>query len=125
MLVADDAPIRGTFKAGLETDGFRVTACSDPSAFFQALDSEIPDAVVLDFQLQSIISGFDIVQNLRLDDRTAELPLIALIEDRGDGDGQNDRAAEAGIALWLVKGQTTPAQLATRISAILDSRVRA
>lgn len=119
MLVDDDADIASMYAIGLEAGGFRTVVLSDVSSLFVALDeADPPDVLVLDFQLGGIVTGVDILENLRLDDRTADLPVLLLSNHVGDLDGALDRAHAAGARGWHVKSRTSPAQLALKISEI-------
>ena len=122
MLVEDDPTIGQRYRVGLENDGFRVALLSDESALFRAIDVDIPDVAVLDFQLQSVISATDIIVNLRLYERLADVPVFVLSNHRGDIDGQRERAVEAGATAWLVKGDTSPGHLAAHINEMLSSQ---
>lgn len=124
MLVDDDQAIGAMYGVGLEAAGFRVIVLSDVSAIFLALEREIPDMVVLDFQLGDLITGVDVLENFRLDSRTTHVPTVILSNHLGDLDGQIPRAFAAGAIGWLAKSQTSPAELGLHISRVLDSIVR-
>jgi CheY-like chemotaxis protein len=121
MLVEDDRAIGCMYSVGLEVLGFQVLLLSDVNAVFLQVDKDIPDVVVLDFDLGGIITGVDVLENLRLDRRTAHLPAFILSNHLGDLDGQIDRAFAAGAVAWLVKSKTSPADLGGRISEALAS----
>jgi len=123
MLVDDDPDTGAMYEVGLEALGFRVAVVSDVSAVFLSVEKEIPDVVVLDFQLGGIITGVDVLENLRLDCRATQVPVFMLSNHLGDLDGQIERAFAAGALAWLVKSQTSPAELGLRISEALASRV--
>jgi DNA-binding response OmpR family regulator len=125
MIVEDDAAIGHMYQLGLELSAFRVTVLTDVSSFFQAIEGEIPDVAVLDFQLQGEITGIDILENLRLDDRAVDLPVFVLSNHSGALDDQMDRATAAGAMGWLLKSETSPIQLAARIEDALRSRAQA
>jgi DNA-binding response OmpR family regulator len=118
-LVEDDPTVAEVYRLGLEALGFKVDVFSDGSKFFSALDAHVPDVAVLDWQLQSILTGVDIIENLRLDERTSNLPVVMLSNHSDVGDGVLDRAIEAGAREWLIKAHTTPTKLAQRLRLIL------
>src|SRR5690348_11610628 len=78
MLVEDDPVAGQMYQMGLQAAGFVVMVLGDGSELFKALAMDVPDVVVLDWELPGLLSGVDIVENLRLDDRTAQLPVIML-----------------------------------------------
>jgi DNA-binding response OmpR family regulator len=119
MLLDDDPAIGDMYRGGLEANGLRVKVLNDVSAIFLALEHEIPDAVVLDFELGGMLTGVDVLENLRLDLRTTHVAAFMLSNHRGDVDGQFERALAAGSLAWLAKTQTSPGDLAMRISQVL------
>lgn len=121
MLIEDDLKIGRRYQVGLEISGFRVSVLTDESAFFRAIDVEIPDVVVVDLQLNSVITCADIIYNLRLDDRAVGMPVFVLSNSLGALDGQMDGVLAAGAIACLVKSETNPNQLAARINAVLGS----
>jgi two-component system phosphate regulon response regulator PhoB len=123
MLVEDDPATGLMYRVGLEVAGFEVQVFGTASALFEALEDDVPDVAIVDFELPGIITGVQIIENLRLDDRTADLPVFVLSNHLGDDDGQMQRALEAGALDWLVKSRTTPADLAARLGEVV--RVRA
>jgi DNA-binding response OmpR family regulator len=125
MLIEDDLTIAKMYQVGLENSGFRVSVLTDESAFFRAIDLEIPDVVVLDLQLKSVITCEEIIYNLRLDDRAVGIPVFVLSNQLSNLDGQMDGLLAAGATASLVKSQTNPNQLAARINAVLGSRAMA
>ena len=122
MLIEDDRATGETYQEGLEISGFRVTVLTDESAFFRAIDVDIPDVVVLDLQLKSVITCADIIYNLRLDERAVGIPVFVLSNTL---DGQMDGVLAAEATACLVKSETNPNQLAARINAVLGSRAMA
>jgi DNA-binding response OmpR family regulator len=124
MLVEDDQAITEVYRLGLEAAGFRVCVFADASGLFQALDEETPDIAVLDWHLGGIVTGLDILENLRLDRRTADVPVLMLSNHLGDLDGALDRALHAGAQEWLVKIDTTPAKLAASLREALARAAR-
>jgi two-component system, OmpR family, phosphate regulon response regulator PhoB len=123
MLVEDDPAAGQMYQMGLQAAGFVVMVLGDGSELFKALAIDVPDVVVLDWELPGLLSGVDIVENLRLDDRTAQVPVIMLSNHLGDIDGAEDRALKAG-APWLLKVRTTPDQLAERLRLVLRRAVQ-
>jgi len=121
MLVDDDATTGAMYGVGLEAAGFDVIVLNDVSAIFYAIELDVPDFVVLDFQLGQMVTGVNVLENLRLDSRTAEVPVFMLSNHLGELDGQIDRAFAAGAMAWLVKANTSPAELALRISQALET----
>ena len=122
MVVDDDRDAAEMYSLALTAAGFKAIPLSDVSAIFLSLEEEVPDVVVLDFHLGGIISGVNVLENLRLDSRTSEVIAFMLSNHTGSLDGAIDRAFSAGAVAWLPKVKTTPAQLTARVIQALASR---
>src|SRR5579859_8106778 len=73
MVVDDDRDTAEMYSLALEAAGFKTIPLSDVSSIFVTIEQEIPDVVVLDFHLGGVISGVDVLENLRLDPRTSNV----------------------------------------------------
>ena len=98
--VEDDASIRdielyALRSAGLEAEGF-----TDGAAFWQALQSEKPDLVVLDVMLPGE-DGLSLLRFLRRDARTRRVPVI-LVTAR-DAEMDKVKGLDAGANDYLAK----------------------
>jgi two-component system, OmpR family, phosphate regulon response regulator PhoB len=114
ILVDDDLDIAEMYRLGLVARGFRVSVVSEPARFFTAVASEMPDAAVLDWRLPGM-SGADILERLRSEPRTVDLPVFLLSNFMGDQNGAIDRVFELGALAWLRKSVTPPDVLAERL----------
>jgi two-component system phosphate regulon response regulator PhoB len=121
VLVDDDDAIADMYRIGLELAGFRVRVLSDPEALFLAIADEMPDILVLDWQLPGM-SGAEALERLRSDDRAAWLPVFMLSNFPSDRNGEVDRVFAAGALAWLRKSVTPPSLLAERLTEALASR---
>jgi CheY-like chemotaxis protein len=123
MVVDDDRDTADMYSLALEAAGFKTIPLNDVSSIFVAIEEEVPDVIVLDFHLGGIISGVDVLENLRLDPRTSHVIAFMLSNHVGDVDGQIERAFSAGAVAWLPKVNTNPMQLTARVSQALASRI--
>ncbi|HVH63066.1 MAG TPA: response regulator [Candidatus Dormibacteraeota bacterium] len=115
VLVEDDDEIREMYSLGLELADFEVAGFADYSGVARLLDMRIPDVVVLDWQLSGFLTGADILINLRRDSRTEDTPVVFL----SNFPSQIGRDGPA----WLLKSETTPADLASRLRRVLRSPI--
>ena len=76
-LLEDDANIRKFVAYGLENSGFKVAAYDRPSAFWQAVEQNLPDLLLLDIMLPEE-DGYKVLQKLRGRSETRTLPVIFL-----------------------------------------------
>jgi CheY-like chemotaxis protein len=120
ILVDDDVAATEMYRIGLEHDGFAVTAARDAVGLFEAMSIRLPDILVLDWQLPGM-NGDEILQRIRLDDRTRALPVVMLSNYPPQKDGQIDRVFMAGALAWLEKVNTSPTLLAEKLREALAS----
>jgi len=123
MVVDDDRDTADMYSLALAAAGFKTIPLNDVSSIFATIDEEVPDVVVLDYHLGGIVSGVDVLENLRLDPRTSNVIAFMLSNHIGDLDGQVERALSAGAVAWLPKVQTDPAQLTARVTKALAFRI--
>ena len=77
MVVDDDPVIRALISEIVLTTGNVVEACESGAACLDALAVETPDLVVLDLQMPGM-TGIDVLEKIRADEKTAALPVILL-----------------------------------------------
>ena len=101
VLVAEDSEdLREAYVDWFVYKGVRAEqAASGPETLQKALDLR-PDVVVMDLSLPGL-DGFEVCRRLRLDERTAAVPLIALT---GHADAAiEERARACGFDAYLLK----------------------
>ena len=101
ILFVDDDPILREF-AGvhLTTDSATVAVAADGQAALEAMVELRPDIVLLDLEMP-VMDGFEALDRIRADPRTAHTPVI-VITGREDV-AAIDRAYEAGATSFVVK----------------------
>ncbi len=121
ILVVDDEPdIVALVAYHLARAGYGVsTASSGPEALAKAT-AELPSLVVLDLMLPGM-SGFDVLERLRSDPRTAHIAVLTLTARREEPDRL--RGLTLGADDYLTK-PFSPQELTLRVGAILR-RLRA
>ena len=78
VLVIEDEPnIIQAISFILSRDGFEVDSHADGRTAIEAVERRNPDLVILDVMLPNR-SGYDILQDLRADPATADLPVLML-----------------------------------------------
>lgn len=101
ILIAEDSiTSRTLLKNILESAGYRVRATVDGVDALTALRSEEFDLVVSDIEMPRM-NGFDLVQKIRSEKKTAELPvvLVTALESRED----RERGIDVGANAYIVK----------------------
>ena len=121
ILVDDDRDTAEMYRLGLEQMGFDVSVEGDGAGLFVALESHIPDIVVLDWDLPGE-RGDAVLWRLRGDRTLALVPVIFLSNFPSQLDGHVDRAFEAGALAWLEKTKTPPPVLSVKLAEALRAR---
>jgi len=75
--VEDDKSIALIIEKTLENASFEAKGFKDSKSFFEVLENELPDLVLLDVMLPDM-SGFDILKKLRQAPKTEDIPIIIL-----------------------------------------------
>jgi len=100
LLIEDEPNIIEAISFILSRDGFTVHTHEDGETAFAKVMATPPDMVILDVMLPGR-SGFDILRDLRDDERTAKLPILMLTA-RGQKKDR-DLAAELGADHFMTK----------------------
>ena len=113
--VEDDSSIRDIEVYTLNSTGFAARGFADGAAFRAALTEEIPDLVVLDVMLPGE-SGVELLQFLRGNPATAEIPIIMATAKGMEYD--KIQSLDLGADDYLVK-PFGMMEMVSRIKAIL------
>lgn len=76
LVIDDDHSVVALVTQALHEVGWRVSACSDPARVCEQVASEQPNAILLDIYLQFPASGWRVLQALREEDSTRDVPVI-------------------------------------------------
>jgi CheY-like chemotaxis protein len=121
ILVDDDPSTAEMYRAGLEHFGYRVRVEHDGPSLFRALEVDVPDVLILDWQLPGML-GDEILEQVRFDPRTRALRVFMLSNYPAEKDGAIDRVFLAGAVAWLEKVKTPPSRLAAKLGEALRAR---
>ena len=100
LVVEDDLDTRRFYTAALTGSGFRVEQAHNGHQALEKAFATIPDLILTDIAVPGL-DGIELCQRLRADERTAEVPVLAIT---GYGDRRYpDRALQAGADCVLIK----------------------
>ena len=85
LLVEDNALNRDMLSRRLEKKGYTVLCAMDGQSGIDAAKSDAPDLILMDLSLP-ILDGWKTTQLLKSDDKTSNIPIIALTAHAMDGD---------------------------------------
>jgi len=100
LSIEDDASVRQFVTAVLKADGYEVSGAADGTSGIAAVQSQLPDLILLDLILP-YASGFDVLHALQEDPRTRAIPVLVLSTQGGEDDIV--RALEIGAEDFLIK----------------------
>lgn len=101
LIVEDDPDLVALVRRWLERDGHLVEHAADGAAALQALlGAPLPHLVLLDVMLPKM-DGFELLQRLRAEPRTKDLPVVMVTSFSRDRDAARGR--ELGANDYIVK----------------------
>ena len=92
LIIEDEPDLATIFSEALKTAGFETKIIADGQVALNELETTTPDVVVLDLHLPRV-SGRDILEQIRADDRfaqthvliaTADASMAEILEDKAD-----------------------------------------
>lgn len=101
VVIADEAWARNEVHAALTEPDYILIDHDDPRSAFDVIDTENPDAVVIDLQVKSM-GGMAIARELRQQaalQKQESVPVVLLLDRAADG----FLAKRAGVAAWVMK----------------------
>ena len=111
LIVDDDACVLQKIQISLAPWGFEISTLENPHKFLTALDTVVPDLLVLDVEMPNV-SGLELCQVLRSEPRWNRLPVIFLTVHQ---DAKTQHQAFAIGADDFIAKQSIGAELANRI----------
>lgn len=118
-LVEDDHSIRELILYTLNNTGMTAEGFENPSNFWQAIEKQIPDLLILDIMLPEE-DGISILKKLRNNPTTAFLPIIMLTAKSAEYDKVN--GLDSGADDYITK-PFSMMELISRIKALLRRTV--
>ena len=100
LAVDDEKHIVRLIQVNLERAGYKVVTAYDGKEAMEKVESEKPDMVILDVMMP-YMDGFEVLQNLRKNPDTRELPVIMLTAKAQDADVF--RGWQSGVDAYLTK----------------------
>lgn len=94
MCVNDDVTILDLIRDLIEDEGYRGEVCREGTKAHEVIVEAQPDLVILDMRMEHPDSGHKVMEMMRLDPRTADIPVIVCTADRAyiRESGENLRA---------------------------------
>lgn len=117
LAVDDEKHIVRLVQVNLERAGYEVVTAHDGKEALQQVANENPDLVVLDVMMP-YMDGFEVLQNLRRNPSTRDIPVIMLTAKAQDADVF--KGWQSGVDCYLTK-PFNPMELLSFVKRIFDS----
>lgn len=119
LLVEDDSFISGMYYTKLNGLGYEVKIAEDGEVAWNQLQTDpLPDLVLLDVVLPKK-DGFEILEGLRANERTKNLPVILLTNLGQKPDVE--RGMKLGANDYIIKAHYTPTEVVEKINKVLSA----
>ena len=112
LLIEDDPDIQKMYSDKLNFEGFEVISAVDGQKGLLLAKTEKPDLILLDIMLPRGMNGFDVLEEVRLDDDIKDTPVIVLT----NLDSEEQVAQKVGADDYLIKTNTELADLIAKIN---------
>ena len=116
VVADDDRMFRKAAETTLSRKGYSVTTASDGEEALQLIRSEQPHIIVLDLIMPKI-QGFDVLQLLKQDSFTADIPVIVLSSLTQEQDKQE--ALDLGAVAYFNKSTFSLSELVNQVERTL------
>lgn len=118
LLVEDDSFISGMYQTKLASQGYQVELVEDGEAAWQRLTQDpLPDILLLDVVLPKK-DGFEILEDIRKEERTRNLPVVMLTNLGQKPDVE--RGLKLGANDYIIKAHFTPSEVVEKIKKVLE-----
>lgn len=118
LLVEDNPQNRYLVTFLLEKNGYEVISAEDGEAAVEMAIEQGPDLILMDVQLPRL-DGYEATRRIKADDRSKDIPLVALTAHSMKGD--RGKALAAGCDEYITKPVDADGLL-VRVRELLDAR---
>jgi DNA-binding response OmpR family regulator len=115
LWVEDDKLIGSILEKKLTSSGFDLILAKNGEEAFRQLATIVPNLIIMDLILPGI-SGFDIIQNIREDERLKKVPIMILSNLSNPSD--IERAKLMGVVKFMVKAASSLDQIVAEVRSL-------
>ena len=116
LFIEDESVLQQAMGDFLAQNGYKIINALDGEVGLRLAKSEDPDLILLDMVLP-YKNGFEILEELKSDEKTKDIPVIVLTNLEGLKD--IDRAISSGARTYLVKTQYELKDVVDKIKEII------
>lgn len=112
LLVEDDPRVRQLYELVLTMEEYDVVCAVNGEEGLQKAEEDMPDLIFLDLRIPKI-SGLDLLQMLRNNQKTKDIPVVIL--SNYDDEATISKGLELGAREYIIKSRITPKDLPTKV----------
>ena len=116
LFVEDEPSLQKAVSEVLIQEGFKILSAVDGEKGLELARKTKPDLILLDLILPKK-DGFEVLKELKADEKTKNVPVIVLTNLEGMGDVE--KALELGATTYLVKANYELEDVVTKIRGLL------
>ena len=120
LLVEDDGFLASIYAQKLEVEGYDVSFATNGEDGLKLAQKDSPDLILLDL-LMPKMDGFEMLEKLKSDKATKEIPVLVL-SNLGQKEDV-ERCIKLGAAGYVIKAHSLPHETVNRIKEILHASV--
>ncbi len=117
LLVEDDVFLSSIYQKKFEMEGYKVTTADNGEKACIEAKKRTPDIILLDILLPKL-DGFAVLEKLKADTATKDIPII-LLTNLGQKDDV-EKGLEAGATDYLIKAHFKPSEIVDKVKKILN-----
>ncbi|MBI5229999.1 MAG: response regulator [Candidatus Magasanikbacteria bacterium] len=117
LLVEDDSFLSNIYQTKFTKEGYQVAVAGDGEEALKAVKTKKPDIILLDVLLPKL-DGFAVLEKLKKDPETKDIPVI-LLTNLGQRDDV-DRGLQLGAADYLIKAHFKPSETVEKVKKVLE-----
>ena len=117
LFIEDESALQKTFGDVLKQEGYQMLSALDGEVGLRLVKTEKPDLILLDLILPKI-NGFEVLEKLKEDQETKDIPVIVLTHLEEMEDVQ--KAIELGAKDYLVKANYSLKEVVEKVKKALE-----
>lgn len=116
LLIEDDVFLASIYQKKFEMDGYKITIAANGETGLVEVKKKKPSVILLDILLPKL-DGFAVLDRLKADPETKDIPVI-LLTNLGQKDDV-DKGLAAGAVDYLIKAHFKPSEVVQKVRDVL------
>lgn len=117
LVIEDDTFLSNIYKTKFEMEGFKVITAEDGEAGLKEAQKKKPDIILLDILLPKM-DGYLVLENLKKDPETKDIPVI-MLTNLGQKDDV-EKGLTMGAIDYLIKAHFKPSETVDKVRKALN-----